>query len=101
MLRLSALAIATALFVGATPAQAMDGPEELTVMSNEQYEEMLSSQGRPTAARVATPRTDRAEGALTAPGWATVEFNSKDRWGHAVPTRIGSNELAWKHFSQA
>ncbi|MFI8514055.1 hypothetical protein ACIGHB_23295 [Streptomyces sp. NPDC085460] len=99
MLRLSALAVAAALFLDPTPAQAMDGPEELTVMSNEQYEEMLSSQGRPTAPRVAAPRTDRAEGALAAPGWAAVKFNSKDRRGRAVPTRVGNSELGWKHFS--
>ncbi|MER7912272.1 hypothetical protein [Streptomyces sp. NPDC096068] len=99
MLRLSTLAVTTALLLGIAPAQAMDGPEELTVMPNEQYEEMLSSQGWPTAPRGATPRTDRAEVAPAAPGWATVKFNSKDRRGKAVPTRIGNNELGWKHFS--
>ncbi|MCX5394044.1 hypothetical protein [Streptomyces sp. NBC_00094] len=99
MLRLSAFAVTTALVLGSTPAQAMDELEELTVMSNEQYEEMLGSRGRAAAPPVATPRIESSEAASAAPGWATVKFNSTDRRGKVVPTRVGNNELGWKHFS--
>lgn len=67
MLRLSAFAVTPALVLGSTPAQAMDEPEELTVMSNEQYEEMLGSRGRAAAPPVATPRIESAEAAPAAP----------------------------------
>lgn len=60
MVRLSALAVTVALFLCGTPAQAADGPEEVTVMSNEQHEEML--RGRSTAPREAATYT----------GWVAV-----------------------------
>lgn len=28
-----------------------------------------------------------------------MKFNSTDRRGKVVPTRVGNNELGWKHFS--
>ncbi|MEV7581234.1 hypothetical protein [Streptomyces erythrochromogenes] len=99
MLRLSALAATTALFLGGTPAQAMEGPEELAVMSNEQYEELLGSRGRAASPPPATPRTESPAAAPAAPGWATVKFTSTDRRGKVVPTRVGNSELGWKHFS--
>ncbi|WP_432059629.1 hypothetical protein [Streptomyces sp. S1] len=77
----------------------MDGPEELTVMSNEQYEEMLSGRGRHIAPTEAASRTDGVSFASAAPGWDTVKFTGKDRRGKVVPTRVGNSVLGWKHFS--
>ncbi|MER7541036.1 hypothetical protein ABTX77_40755 [Streptomyces sp. NPDC097704] len=101
MLRLGVLAVTAVLSFGGTPAQAVDGPEKLTVMSNEQYEELLSSQGRPAAPCGAAPRTDTDTMAIAAaaPGRAAPNFNSKDRRSKVTPTRVGTSESGWKHFS--
>ncbi|MBB4986578.1 hypothetical protein [Streptomyces nymphaeiformis] len=83
MLRLGVLAVTAVLSFGGTPAQAVDGPEKLTVMSNEQYEELLSSQGRPAAPCGATPHTDTDTDtdsmaiAAAAPGWAVPSSTAR------------------------
>ncbi|MFC9397495.1 hypothetical protein ACFTWS_30675 [Streptomyces sp. NPDC057027] len=96
MLRLGALAVTAVLSLAGTPAQAVDGPEKLTVMSNEQYEELLSGQGRPAAPQGPAPctdtdtdtDTDSVSIAAAAPGWAAPKFNSKDRRGKVKSTRV-------------
>ncbi|MET9724366.1 hypothetical protein [Streptomyces zaomyceticus] len=73
MLRLSAFAVTTALSLGSTPAQAMDEPAELTVMSDEQYKgtnpdvvkKSIGGTSNPTTSRDQPHRLVR-DGALVA-----------------------------------
>ncbi|MER5207549.1 hypothetical protein [Streptomyces sp. NPDC002825] len=98
MLRLSALAVTAALFLGGTPPEAADGPQEVTVMSNEQYEQMLSSQARPSPPCVAAPQTDSASFTSAAPSWATAKLDSDGRRGELVPARAANGKPGWNHF---
>ncbi|WP_189945897.1 hypothetical protein [Streptomyces roseolus] len=91
-------ATAALLFCG-TPAYAADEPDKLTIMSDEQYQEMLDRHELRPAPAHSTPRTTDSTVAAAGPSWAAVKFNSKDKSGRVVPTRAGNSALGWKHFS--
>ncbi|MFF2779339.1 hypothetical protein ACFVU3_31135 [Streptomyces sp. NPDC058052] len=91
--------VATALLLCGAPAHAVDGPEKLAIMSDEQYQEMLDRHELRPPPADSTPRTTGSTLAAAGPGWAALKFNSKDKSGRVVPTRVGNGTLGWKHFS--